>query len=70
VLVVGGVLIGIAGVAVAGKFVEPLLYETSPFDPSIIAIVIGVLLMTALTSSISPAMRARRVDPNSVLREE
>ena len=70
VLVVGGVVIGLIGVAAAGKFVAPLLYETSPSDPSIIILVTVVLLVTALISSLSPALRARRVDPNSVLKED
>ena len=70
VLVAGGVLLGVTGVAAAGKLVAPLLYETSPSDPFVIGVVTGLLLLTAVTASISPALRARRVEPNAVLKED
>jgi putative ABC transport system permease protein len=65
-----GVVIG-TGVALwAGRFAKPLLYETSPNDPFVLAGVGLVLLAVAVTASLVPALRARRVDPMEALRAE
>jgi predicted permease len=69
-LVVVGVLIGISGVVAGGHLVAPLLFETSPLDGAVIAIVPVLLVLTALIASFSPALRAGRIDPNSVLKED
>jgi putative ABC transport system permease protein len=69
-LVVLGVLIGISGVVAGGHLVAPLLFETSPLDGAVIAIVPVLLVLTALIASFSPALRAGRIDPNSVLKED
>ena len=65
-----GVAIG-AGVAlVAGRFIAPLLFNTSPKDPSVFGVVAVTLLATAAVASLVPAWRATRVDPNVALRTE
>ncbi len=64
-LVLGG-----AGALVAGRFVAPLLFETSPRDPVVLAGVAALLLVTSVAASAVPALRAARVDPNLALRDE
>jgi ABC-type antimicrobial peptide transport system permease subunit len=63
----------IAGLLVAGSLshlAEPLLFETSPREPSVFAAVSALLLIVALLATIGPARRARRVDPVEALKVE
>ena len=62
--------LGLAAALIAGRFVAPLLFETSPRDPAVFAGVAAVLLLTAVAASAVPALRAARVDPNRALRDE
>ncbi len=62
--------LGLVGALVAGRFVAPLLFETSPRDPLVLGAVAGLLLAIALAASAMPALRAARVDPNLALRDE
>jgi predicted permease len=65
-----GVLIG-AGMALAGgRLAEPLLFETSARDPLVIGGVGTVLVLVSVLASLIPALRARRVDPITALRDE
>ena len=65
-----GVVIG-TGIAIwAGRFVKPLLYETSPNDPFVLGGVALVLLAVAVVASLVPALRAKRVDPMEALRAD
>ena len=70
----GVVLIGIAGGAgialLLGRLLEPLLYQTSPRDPLVLAGVIGALLVASLAAVLIPARRATRVDPVVALRSD
>jgi putative ABC transport system permease protein len=76
-VVAGGLRVAVVGVAigtvvalVAGRFVGPLLFNISPKDPSVLAVVAVTLLATAAAASLVPAWRATRVDPNVALRTE
>jgi ABC-type antimicrobial peptide transport system permease subunit len=65
-----GVAIG-AGLAFwAGRWVKPLLFNVSPRDPAIFAIVATTLIGVAIAASWLPALRASRVDPNVALRSD
>lgn len=65
-----GVVVGLAGTLVAGRWVRPLLYHTSPYDPLVLgAVALAMLLVAAVASGI-PASRAARVDPAQALRTE
>jgi predicted permease len=69
-LAVVAVVLGAAVVLYAGRWVEPLLFDTSPRDPLVI-IGIGVgLLLVAGAASLIPALRASRVDPAVALRAD
>jgi len=65
-----GIAIGVGGALAAGRFVETLLYETSPTDPSTYAVIVTLLAGVAALASYVPARRATRVDPVTALRTE
>jgi predicted permease len=69
-LAVIGVAIGVAGALWAGKWVKPLLFNVSPKDPWVFAIVATTLVAVAAAASWIPALRASRVDANVALRSE
>ncbi len=76
-VVAGGLRVALVGVAIgalvaliAGRFIAPLLFEISPKDPSVFAVVAVTLVATAVLASLVPAWRATRVDPNVALRTE
>jgi predicted permease len=69
VAVVGGA-IGFAIALGAGRFVEPLLFRTSPREPAIFGAAGLVVLLAALAATLIPAWRAARVDPVVALRGE
>jgi ABC-type antimicrobial peptide transport system permease subunit len=47
-----------------------MLYGASPYDPLVIAAMIGCLLATAIAACVIPAWRASRIDPMQALRTE
>jgi predicted permease len=65
-----GVAIGSAIALAAGRWMHPLLFDESPGDPAVYAVVTAVLLVVALAASALPAFRAAGTDPNLVLRSE
>ena len=70
VWVIAGLIAGVAIAAGAGKFIRPLLFETSPYDATVFAGAALVLLVVGVAASLAPAVRASRVDPNVALRAE
>jgi predicted permease len=68
--VVAGLILGVAGALAGGRLLQSLLYEVKPHDPWIIAVVVGVMLLTAALSCYLPARRAARTDPMAALRCE
>ena len=54
----------------AGRFIAPLLFETSPRDPVVLGGVGAALLAVAVLAGLLPAIRAKRVDPMEALRSE
>ncbi|HKV75426.1 MAG TPA: ADOP family duplicated permease [Gemmatimonadales bacterium] len=77
-LVVGdGVRFAVIGVGaggvialLAGRWIEPLLFEVSANDPVIYGTVAAVLLAVAALASMVPALRAAKVNPSTALRGE
>ena len=65
-----GLCIGLAGGATAAMFIRSILYGTSPLDPTVLVIMVGSLLLTALLACALPAIRASRIDPMQALRTE
>ncbi|MFN2566362.1 MAG: ADOP family duplicated permease [Gemmatimonadaceae bacterium] len=68
VLVGGAIGYGIA--VAAGRFVEPLLFRTSPREPVVFAVVGVVVLVVSVIATLIPASRAGRADPVVALRAE
>jgi ABC-type antimicrobial peptide transport system permease subunit len=77
-LVMRGVLMPALAGTVAGLvlawwgvgLVRQFLFETAPYDVTIWALAVGVLLLAALAGAWWPARRALRIDPAQVLRWE
>lgn len=64
----GGIAVGLLLAIVGGRWVEPLLFGTSPREPLVLGGVSVVLVVVALVASLVPAWRASRVSPSEVLR--
>ena len=63
----------VAGLALSfffGRALSGMLYGVSPSDPATLAGVIVLVMAVAATAALLPAVRALRVDPMNVLREE
>jgi predicted permease len=69
-LAVAAVALGVAVAWVAARWLKPLLFDESPRDPMVFAVVTATLVATALAASWLPARRASRVDPMVALRAE
>jgi predicted permease len=68
--VAAGLGLGLAAAWAMGRYVEPLLFETSASDPAAFVGAAAVLAVVALAASLAPAVRASRVDPTTALRAE
>ena len=64
-----GVLAGVAAALLMGGVIRNQLFGVTVFDPTTLAIVISVLMVSALLASLMPAMRAARIDPIRAFRE-
>jgi putative ABC transport system permease protein len=63
----------VAGLILAAGFTRLLadmLFGVSPWDPATLAAVVAVMLTVAAAASLLPSIRASRVEPMQVLREE
>jgi predicted permease len=70
-LVVGsGIALGIGGALLVGQWLSTLLYETSPFEPSVFVSTTALLVIVGLVSAWFPAWRASRVEPRIAMYEE
>jgi len=65
-----GVALGLGIALVAGRFVEPLLFDVSPRDPLVIGAVSTIVFAIGVFAAWWPARRASRVDPMVVLRAD
>ncbi len=65
-----GVVIGVAGALLLGRFVASLLYGVTTRDPVSLATAIAALSLCALAACLVPGWRAARVDPVEALRAE
>src|SRR5262249_14742872 len=67
-LAAAGLAIGLAGAAVATRFMSPLLFHVSARDPLTFAVASATLIVVSLLACYLPARRAARVDPVEALR--
>jgi predicted permease len=70
VVVVIGAVLGAVAAALAGRFIQAMLFEVAPGDPVAVATAISLLVIVAAGAGYLPARRATRVDPVTALRYE
>jgi putative ABC transport system permease protein len=68
ILAGAGLVLGVTGSILVGRYLQTLLFGISPGDPATITMVVGVILVTATVACLIPALRATRVNPLDVLR--
>jgi len=69
-LAVAGIILGTAGAVAVTRSLSAILYQVDPRDPAILGAGAAVLATTAVIACAWPAVRAVRVDPSTLLREE
>ena len=69
-MVVIGVVVGLAGAIAGGRFVQSVLFGLTPTDVWTISGAIGATVLVSLAAGYLPARRASRVDPMVALRYE
>ena len=70
VMIVAGVVAGLAGAAVLTRVTAGLLFEVSPLDPLAFGAAAVAMAVVGVTAALIPARRATRVDPTMALRAE
>jgi ABC-type antimicrobial peptide transport system permease subunit len=70
VLVITGVIIGLAGAAGLSRLMTSLLFGVTTLDPATYVAVSLLLVATALLAGYLPVRRVTRVDPIQALRAE
>jgi putative ABC transport system permease protein len=65
-----GIAVGVAGALGLTRFMQSLLFETTPNDPMVYGVVAAVMLFAAVLACWLPARRAMKVDPAISLRAE
>jgi putative ABC transport system permease protein len=70
VTVGAGLILGCVAAGALTRLIAGLLYDVSTYDPATYISVAAVLLSAAVVACYVPALRATRVDPVEVLRQE
>ena len=65
-----GLAMALAMALAMTRFIGGMLYNIAPTDPTTYAVTISLLAAAVILACYVPAMRATRIDPNVVLREE
>jgi putative ABC transport system permease protein len=69
-MIVPGIAAGLIGAFVIGRLLSNQLYGVGSADPTVLAGVVVVLMLVALTACLLPSLRAARVSPMEALRDE
>jgi len=69
-LIAGGLCIGIGTSVILTRFMQGLLYEVAPLDPVVLPSAAALALLLGAGACVVPGLRAARVDPAIVLRDE
>lgn len=65
-----GLVLGAAMGLAAARALRTVLFDTQPFEPEVLAMMAGGMMLLALCASALPAWRALRISPMQVLRED
>jgi len=65
-----GLVVGVAGALVLGRWLSSLVFKVSPWDPRILLATALLLTITGLVSAWLPARCASRMAPRMALQEE
>jgi len=65
-----GLVGGLVGALIAGRFITGLLYGVSPYDLATLAGVTALIALATLAANWVPALRAAHVDPLTALRSD
>jgi putative ABC transport system permease protein len=68
--VVLGLVVGLVAALVIGRLIKTQLYQTSAYNPALLAATIIILATAALLACLFPARRATLVDPTQALRSQ
>ncbi len=69
-LIVAGLCIGLGTSVILTRFMQGLLYEVAPLDPVVLPSAAALALLLGAGACVVPGLRAARVDPAIVLRDE
>lgn len=64
-----GLVLGLAGAAIAARLIQSLLFDVRPLDPRVYAGVSILFTLVAALACLVPSLRAARIDPLRALRE-
>jgi ABC-type antimicrobial peptide transport system permease subunit len=65
-----GTLVGLVASIVGSRLLTSMLFQVTPFDPTTLAGVAGLLLIIATGAAYIPAQRATAIDPARALRAD
>jgi predicted permease len=65
-----GVAIGMALLPLMARGLGDILGDVSPYDPGIYSMVVGLMVVVAIAATLTPTLRALKVDPAAALRYE
>jgi putative ABC transport system permease protein len=65
-----GLAIGLGLAVLISRALQTALFEVSPNDPAVFALIVAILAMTGMLATLVPARRATRADPANALRYE
>src|SRR5213595_1384036 len=68
--VIFGLAVGLAAALALGRLISAQLYQTSAYNPLLLAMTMSILAIAALLACLLPARRAALVDPIQALRTE
>ena len=69
-LLLAGAAVGFVLALAAGQVLASIVYQASPRDPEVLALVWATTILLGLVASLPPTLRALRVDPLTALRYE
>ena len=64
-----GLVFGVVGALVLGRWLSSLLFQVSPWDPRILAVTAVLLMITGAAAAWLPARRASRMSPRMAIQE-